>query len=263
MPKPEKNSGFICLHRSIREHWIYEDATKLKWWLDILMECNHSDRKVSIGFELIDCKRGQSINSLKTWSEMWRVDKSTARRFFKLLQRDGMVKSENVKKTTRLTVCNYDDYNSKRHSTQLADNSDATQTQLRRNPNNNANNDNNVNNDKKGIDGAYGSSEREEFIKFEKWLTEKAERVTQMKNPFTIQQYFELKQKNYPKELIRDLLQAMHNRKDLISKNLSAYLTLLNWLKRELNGTHKSTSTGAIVKPLGTSKARLEAARNF
>jgi hypothetical protein len=262
MPKPEKNSGYICLHRSIREHWIYEDATKLKWWLDILMECNHSDRKVSIGFELIECRRGQSLNSLLTWSQMWRVDKSTVRRFLKLLEADGMVKSENVKKTTRLTVCNYDDYNSKRNATQLTDNSDATQTQLRDNPNNNANNYNNDNNDKESMDGAYGSSERDEFVKFEKWLKEKAFRVTQMKSPFTIQQYFELKQKDYPRDIILNVLQAMHNRKDLLSKNISAYLTLLNWIKRELNGSHKQPS-GAIIKKLGTSEARIEAARNF
>src|SRR5438128_8696285 len=121
MAKPEKNSGFICLHRSIRDHWIYEDPTKFKWWLDILMECNHSDQKVSIGFDLIECKRGQSINSLLTWSKMWKKDKSTIKRFFTLLERDGMIQTENVKKTTRLTVCNYDSYNSKRNATQLAD----------------------------------------------------------------------------------------------------------------------------------------------
>jgi hypothetical protein len=119
-------TGYVRLFRSIRKHWIWDDAEKLKWWLDILLECNHADKKSLIGGVLIECKRGQSINSLQTWGKRWRTDKSAVRRFFKLLEGDGMIRTENVSKTTRLTVCNYGTYNDVR-------NDDETQTKRRRN----------------------------------------------------------------------------------------------------------------------------------
>ena len=28
--------GWIRLHRSIKEHWIYNDEKKLKWWIDVV-----------------------------------------------------------------------------------------------------------------------------------------------------------------------------------------------------------------------------------
>jgi hypothetical protein len=115
-PETAKGQGYIALHRATREHWIWEDPVKLKWWLDILMECNYTDRKVNLGGKVIECKRGESLNSLKTWAKRWMVDMGKVRRFFKLLQDDKMIVLENVVKTTRLRVCNYDTYNKPQHA---------------------------------------------------------------------------------------------------------------------------------------------------
>src|SRR5437762_1325568 len=41
------SSGYVKLFRSIRKHWLWQDAEKLKWWIDILLECNHEYRKVN------------------------------------------------------------------------------------------------------------------------------------------------------------------------------------------------------------------------
>lgn len=111
MANDQSYKGFILLHRSIVDHWIWQDSIKLKWWLDILIQCNHSPQQVNIGYQLLLCERGQSLFSLGTWASRWRVDINTVRRFFKLLQDDKMIITENLSKTTRLTVCNYDAYN--------------------------------------------------------------------------------------------------------------------------------------------------------
>jgi hypothetical protein len=260
MARPEpKTAGFIFLHRSIRNHWIYQDPVKLKWWLDILMECNHSEKKVTIGFQLIECKRGQSVNSLQTWAKMWLVDVGQVRRFFKLLQADGMVLTENVKKTTRLTVCNYDSYNGGRQANEFKVNLKQIQSEFKVNTNNNANNDNNVNNDNKEY-GRFTPHEQEEFEKFEKWILAKAPRVAKMKEPFTIKQFLEIKELAAP-EVVRDLLENMHNRANLLTNNISANRTFRNWLKRE---NEKSTRVVAIdSKKLGTSEARIRVAREW
>jgi hypothetical protein len=80
------------------------------------------------------------------------------------------------------------------------------------------------------------------FIKFVEWQKKNAPNVLRMKEPFTIDQYFELKEKYKPQEL-KELLESMHNYKPLLEKNVSAYLTVLNWARRRedkpvKNGNH-------------------------
>jgi hypothetical protein len=149
--KENRSTGFICLHRSIQFHWLWQDPYKLKWWLDLLLTVNHTGKKVIIGNTLIECNRGQSINSIGTWSQRWRIDPSKVRRFFKLLESDGMIVTENVCKTTRVTVCNYDSYNGMRRDNdekvmkKRRDGDEKVTTNNNGNKVNNENQDNNVN----------------------------------------------------------------------------------------------------------------------
>ena len=138
-------SGFISLHRKIKDHWIWQDERKLKWWLDILFSVNHSGNKVNIGYELFECKRGQSVKSLKNWADGWNVSKDTARNFFKLLVKDKMITLENLTKTTRLTVCNYDSYQLNIHDKQTQSKRKPNAKQTQSDPNNNDNKENNDN----------------------------------------------------------------------------------------------------------------------
>ena len=105
-------NGWIKLHRQIIKHWIFMNPVYLKAWITILIEVNHTEKKVLIESELIACKSGQSINSLGTWVKIfgrgWTIQK--VRTFFNLLKKDLMIKLEGMRKTTRLTVCNYASY---------------------------------------------------------------------------------------------------------------------------------------------------------
>ena len=116
MNEENKKSGYILLHRSLRGHWIWNDATKLQAWLDILLEVNHADKKVNIGMHVIDVKRGQSVKSMVTWAKRWNWNKSKVNRFFKLLVDEQMIVLTPNKKTTHLTVCNYADYQDGRNA---------------------------------------------------------------------------------------------------------------------------------------------------
>lgn len=148
--------GWISLHRSITNHWVWQDPVKLKWWLDILMSVNHEDKKVNVGMQLFECKRGQSIMSLNSWAKRWKVSKSMVNRFFDLLKNDAMITTENLAKTTRITVCNYDTYQDWR-------NADETIEERKRNVNETLpksnNNDNNVNNDNTIVESDDSTSE--------------------------------------------------------------------------------------------------------
>ena len=141
--------GWIKLHRQILEHWVWKDPVKFQWWMDMLLMANHADTKVNIGFELYDCKRGQSILSLKSWGERWGVSKHTVRNFFVLLEKDLMITHENLQKTTRITICKYDTYQSDLHGEgthrERIGNAKGTQKES----NKNVKNEKTVNNEKK------------------------------------------------------------------------------------------------------------------
>ena len=139
--------GWIKLHRQVRDNWIWKDPIKFQWWIDMLMMANHADSKVNIGLELFECNRGQSILSLRSWGERWNVSKDTVRNFFVLLAKDKMIIAENMNKTTRITICNYDVYQSSLHDEQTGSRRLADNEQTVSHPNKNEENMNNENND--------------------------------------------------------------------------------------------------------------------
>lgn len=109
-------SGFIKLHRRVRDNWIWETPDYFKAWVDILLEVNYKSKSVRIGNKILTCERGQSVNSLDTWAKRWGWDKSRVRRFFSLLRQDNMIVTKSETQTTRLTVCNYGTYNDPWHA---------------------------------------------------------------------------------------------------------------------------------------------------
>lgn len=144
--------GWISIHRSIKAHWLYPKGrafTKYEAWITILLEVNHTDKKEPKGFNLIECKRGESIKSLDTWAKLFHWNKSKVRRFFIMLQNDSMIETKSVQKTTHLKVCNYDNYQNQRNDTETKVKRKRNDTETELTPNNNDNKENNVNNDNK------------------------------------------------------------------------------------------------------------------
>jgi hypothetical protein len=106
-------SGWIKLHRSITDHWLYTEKrifSKFEAWNDILLTVNFTETQCCIKGKVYTVKRGESILSFDSWGKRWGWDKSKVRRFFSLLKSDNMIelKSDNI--TTHLTVCKYDTY---------------------------------------------------------------------------------------------------------------------------------------------------------
>ena len=112
-------SGWIKIHRSITEHWLYKEKrvySKLEAWYDLLINVNYIESKTMIKGKLYEVKRGQSIMSLESWGKRWNWEKSKVRRFLNLLQNDTMIvlNSDNI--TTQITICNYDSYQAERNT---------------------------------------------------------------------------------------------------------------------------------------------------
>jgi len=106
------NQGWIRIHRSITDHWIwgYEKFTKAQAWIDLLVNANHSENKIMIKGELIKVDRGQQIRSQTTLSKAWKWDRKTVSKFLKMLEKDGMITVNSTHLTTCITICNYNDF---------------------------------------------------------------------------------------------------------------------------------------------------------
>ena len=146
------DNGWISIHRKITGNWIWEGKpfSYGQAWIDILLECNHSERKHLIKKKLITTKRGQSSNSLQTWANRWGWSVSATRHFLDLLKIDGMCDTHNAQVTTVLTICNYDTYQNKPHAQGTHDTSHEARTKIPQGTQGihkqQLDNDNNVNN---------------------------------------------------------------------------------------------------------------------
>lgn len=126
-------SGWIKIHRKLNEHWIWENSDYLKWWIDILMEANHTETKTLIKGNVFICKRGDKLYSIQTWAKRWKTNKSKANRFLNMLEKDEMIVLKNETLTTRLTICNYESYQDERNAseTQVKRRRNASETQTK------------------------------------------------------------------------------------------------------------------------------------
>lgn len=213
-------NGWICLYRSITDHWLWKDPVKLKWWLDILLSVNHESTKVNVGMQLYDCKAGQSIRSIGSWAKSFGCCKDTARNFFILLESDHMIRRETIGKstrsTTRLTVCNYERYQNIPYS---------MPTSIRPTDVHDVHTNNNDNNDNKNKE----KKEVSEFDRFCGWMNKEAPHISQWKQ-MTEKQYEGLRKKHSQNDIV-SVVMMLENNSEVWNKYIMVYPTVRKWLK--------------------------------
>lgn len=217
-------TGWISLHRSIEDHWLWETDrafTRLEAWIDILLMVNHKERKIMIGNDLITVKRGQKITSIRKLCERWSWSNSKVKKFLELLERDEMLIVKSDTKKTVITVVNYDFYQSqdykKRHesdteTTEKRRESDTKAT--RKHTNNNDNKESIMNNNVNKSVGVVSENLNQDYSEI---ISEYNKLAFGLPTPRTYEQIEEwLKLHN--KELIIHVMQYAH---DLGKNNIS------------------------------------------
>lgn len=154
--------GWVCLHRSFMEHWLYESKPfcDAMAWVDLVLLANHESRKFVVEGNVINIERGQTFTSYRSLTARWGWGAPKVKRYLELLERDGMITIKTFKNGTLLTLVNYEVYQDMRNAnvtqTERKRNGSVTQTERDRNANvtkqqcNNetmSNNDNNGNNE--------------------------------------------------------------------------------------------------------------------
>lgn len=108
------SSGWIRLHRKVRDHWLYSEDrvfSKYEAWIDLLMMANYKDTVVLLGNEKISVERGSFITSELRLMTRWKWGKTKVRNFLALLEDEKMILRKTDRKKTTITICNYSVYN--------------------------------------------------------------------------------------------------------------------------------------------------------
>lgn len=161
-----QQQGFILLHRSIQNHWLYEEKrvfSRYEAFTDLLMMVNHKDNKILQDGELVEVKRGERITSIRQLMDKWQWSNTKVKKFLDLLQSDNMIEYEvTPKKKTLIKIVKYHEYqgfqrseqspkttqNNHRNDTEQSQSNHRSDTEATQNNiNNNDNNDNNENNE--------------------------------------------------------------------------------------------------------------------
>jgi len=104
-------SGYISLHRKIRDHWIWENPLYLKWWLDLLMMANYKPTKILLNRMPQMMEIGEHHTSEIKLSARWDANRKTVDKFLKLLEKDEMITLKKSKQNgTTINIRNYQAY---------------------------------------------------------------------------------------------------------------------------------------------------------
>ena len=125
--------GWIRTYRELENHWIWQNDKYLKSWLWFLFRANHTVNKVLIGTEFIEVQRGEFLTSIYKICEATGMSAQSTRTFLKLLQRDKMINKQATSKLTKVTICNYDYYQSEQQTNNKRTNKLVTSSQQARN----------------------------------------------------------------------------------------------------------------------------------
>lgn len=144
-------NGWVTINRSLMDNWLWKDKpfSKGQAWIDLIMLCNHEDKKVPHGNKIITVKRGQHLTSLVKLADRWGWDRNKVSRFLNVLESDSMLNQKRTSKDTTVTLVNYDKYQCGEHQNEHEMNIKCASDEHQMNTNNNEKNDNNENNNKK------------------------------------------------------------------------------------------------------------------
>ena len=104
--------GWIKLHRSLTEHWLFSfsEPEKALAWIDLIMSANHKPAKIMLKGKPVSIQRGQLAMSQVTLQKRWKWSQNKVKRFLVALENDRMISIKTNEVTTLITICNYDSF---------------------------------------------------------------------------------------------------------------------------------------------------------
>ena len=225
------NNGWIKLHRKIFDNPMYfsEPFTRMQAWIDLLLLANHSGQYFYVRGNRIDVKRGEVAHSMQSLAQRWKWSRGKVLRYISQLENSQMIVQQKNHVITKLSITNYNTYQSDGTTDSTTD---GQQTVQQTDTNKNDKNDKN----ERETRTQQPKSTNPDYIKFNNWIQEKAPYCSNPRNfphQITEEEFIKLKKK-YSGQQIADIVEKIENRKDLRKRYSNLYLTVNNWIKKEI-----------------------------
>ena len=114
MAKERKYKGFVIIHRSMQDHWLWksEKFSKAQAWIALILLASHSERAVMRRGGWVARDRGPVGVSKTFLAERWSWSRPKVDRYIDRLKNEQMIEVEKNAVGTVITVLNYDTYQS-------------------------------------------------------------------------------------------------------------------------------------------------------
>jgi len=229
------DNGYLPLSRSVFKHdlWIEKrEFSKFEAWVDLLQMASFDQEEKTklVGLNILKWGRGQLPASVRFLQDRWQW-KSTKRvfNFLQLLINEKMIIVKKETGQNIITICKYDNYNSISKTGKRQGNAKETAGKREGNETNKENKENKEKNDyiiPEGFDDRWN--------KFQTWVKDQDFKyVPKIEEQLTATQLKNLIDK-VNATVIKDKLLALENGGTKYIKNKSVYLTINNWINRDL-----------------------------
>lgn len=92
------------------DHWVSQEPELFAFWMRLLLEANHSDKKRMFNGALVEIRRGQTLFGLDAFEAKSGISKKRLRRYLDMLETEGMIGRQKTNKYSLISIVNYDDY---------------------------------------------------------------------------------------------------------------------------------------------------------
>lgn len=238
-------------------------------WINLLLRASNTTRKER-GMTI---RRGQVVTSRSQLAKQCGISEQSVRTCITRLISSKQITISSTKQATIITICKFDKYQQSNPKKQPANQPSNQPTTNQRSTNDQPTRQNTpfssfLNEKSKHIESVRINARTreaqapktpqqepsEEFKHFQEWIDKNAPSVAALRDPFTEDQFNRLRE-SFTADQVRDILLQMHNRPDLAKKYRSAYLTALNWLKRNNNNHGHTTVNRKQDVPFGSAES--------
>jgi hypothetical protein len=129
-------SGWIKLHRKIKDSAIWSDSQAVHLWVHLLLKVNHAPKEVIKGETVYNIKRGQTLTGRKVLSAETGINESKIQRLLKLFVKCKMIEQQTNNANRLVSVLNYESYQVGEQQTNNERTTNEQQTNTNKNDNN-------------------------------------------------------------------------------------------------------------------------------
>lgn len=131
------NSGWIKIHRKIKDKGYYNKSEYIHLWVHLLLEANREDKEFLWNGKIQKIKSGQLLTGLNEISKKTGICRSTVDRILKLFESETQIEQQITTKFRLITIKNWSEYQKveTQNETQVGHRWDTDGTQMGTNKN--------------------------------------------------------------------------------------------------------------------------------